>query len=153
MNEDKDKGSEFDKMVEDIQNELDSEAEATFSKKVLDECKNPKNIGRMKDPDAIGIITGPCGDTMEFFLRVTRKKITDVQFMTDGCGPTIACGSMLTKMVRDKTFHDVSGITNSDLTKALNGLPEENLHCAKLAVDTIQKAIENYLIEEGKRYL
>ena len=142
--------SDLDKMVEDIQSELDAEAEATFSKKVLNECKKPQNIGRMKNPDAVGIITGSCGDTMEFYLKVTGKKITDAQFMTDGCAPTIACGSMLTKMVKDKTFHDVSGITNQDLIKALDGLPEENLHCAKLAVDTIQKAIENYLIEEGK---
>jgi len=147
------KRSDFDKMVEDIQKDLDAEVKATFSKTVLDECKNPQNIGRMKDPDAVGIITGPCGDTMEFFLRVKSKKITDVQFMTDGCAPTLACGSMLSKMVKDKTFHDVSRITNQDLIKALNGLPEENLHCAKLAVDTIQKAIENYLFEEGKRYI
>lgn len=145
--------SKLDKMVEDIQNELDSEAETTFSKKVLNECRNPRNIGRMKDPDAVGIITGPCGDTMEFYLRVTGKKITEIQFMTDGCAPTIACGSMLTKIIKDKTFRDVSGITNQDLIKALDGLPEENSHCAKLAVDTVHKAIENYLTEEGKRYL
>ena len=62
MSENKVKKSDLDKMVEDIQSELDAEAEATFSKKVLDECKNPRNIGRMKDPDAMGIITGSCGD-------------------------------------------------------------------------------------------
>ena len=147
------KKSKFDKMVEDIQRDLDAEAEATFSKIVLDECSNPQNLGRMKDADAIGIITGPCGDTMEFFLKVQSKRITCIKFMTDGCAPTIACGSMLSKMVIDKTFHDVSKISNQDLIKALNGLPDENLHCAKLAVDTIQKAIENYLFEEGKRYM
>ena len=142
--------SDLDKMVEDIQNDLDSDAEATFSKKVLNECRNPRNIGRLKDPDAVGIITGPCGDTMEFYLRVTEKKITKIKFMTDGCAPTIACGSMLTKMVIDKTFSDVSGITNQDLIKALDGLPEDNSHCAKLAVDTIQKAIQNYCTEDGR---
>jgi nitrogen fixation NifU-like protein len=145
--------SKLDKIVEEIQNELDAEAEATYSKKVLDECKNPQNIGRMNEPDAVGIITGPCGDTMEFYLRLNSKKIIDVQFMTDGCGPTVACGSMLTKMIKTKSFHEVSMITNQDLINALDGLPDENLHCAKLAIDTIQKAMENYMIEEGTRYI
>ena len=153
MTENNDEKSNLDKMVESIQDELDAEAEATFSKKVIDECKNPRNIGRMKDPDSVGIITGSCGDTMEFYLKVNRKTITEVQFMTDGCAPTIACGSMLTKMVKDKTFKVVSSIKNQDLITALDGLPEENKHCAKLAVDTLNKAIDNCLIEEGKRYM
>jgi len=145
--------SDFDKMVESIQGELDADAEATFSKIVLDECKNPQNIGRLKNPDGIGKITGSCGDTMEFHLRVKKKRVTEIQFITDGCAPTIACGSMLTKMVIDKILKDVSVISNQDLIKALDGLPEENLHCAKLAVDTLQKALENYLTKEGTRYM
>ena len=149
----KKENSDFDNMIDNIQKELDDDAKRTFSKKVLDECSHPENIGRMKDPDAVGIITGPCGDTMEFYLKVNRKTITEVQFMTDGCAPTIACGSMLTKMVKDKTFKVVSSIKNQDLITALDGLPEENKHCAKLAVDTLNKAIDNCLIEEGKRYM
>lgn len=145
-----DKKSDFDKMVDSIQAELDAEAKVTFSKKVLDECKRPQNIGRMKDPDSVGIITGPCGDTMEFFLKVKNDKITDIQFMTDGCAPTIACGSMATKMVKGKSIPEASKITNNDLIKALDGLPDENLHCAKLAVDTLQKAIINFIIEQEK---
>ena len=43
---------------------------------------------------------------MEFYLKINRKTITEVQFMTDGCAPTIACGSMLTKMVKNKTLKD-----------------------------------------------
>ncbi len=144
------KKSDFDKMIESIQHELDMEAEATFSKKVLDECRNPRNIGRMEDPDGVGIITGPCGDTMEFFLRVEGKKIIEIQFMTNGCAPTLACGSMAAKLAIDKPIADVSKITNNDLIQALDGLPDENKHCAKLAVDTLQKAIKNYLIGEGK---
>ncbi len=142
--------SDFDKMVESIQDELDAEAKAIFSKKVLDECAHPQNIGRMTNPDAVGIITGPCGDTMEFFLKISDEKIIEVQFMTDGCGPTIACGSMLTKMVKGSTFKDASKITNQNLINALDGLPEENLHCAKLAADTLHKAIKSYLDEQGK---
>ena len=140
--------SDFDKMVDSIQAELDADTKRTFSKKVLDECKNPQNIGRMKDPDSVGIITGPCGDTMEFFLRIMDNKIIDIQFMTDGCAPTLACGSMTSKMVLGKTLSEVSKVTNNDLIKALDGLPEDNKHCAKLAVDTLQKALNNYIKDQ-----
>ena len=113
--------SDFDKMMDSIQAELDAEAKATFSKKVLDECKHPQNIGRMKDPDSVGIITGPCGDTMEFFLKFKNDKVTDIQFMTDGCAPTVACGSIATQMAKGKSLREVSMITNNDLIKALDG--------------------------------
>jgi nitrogen fixation NifU-like protein len=144
--------SSFDKMIEDIQSELDADAEATFSKKVMEEFKNPQNVGRMPNPDAVGIITGPCGDTMEFFIKVKNFRINEIRFMTDGCGATIACGSMTTKMAKGKTLKDLSNLTNTDLINALDGLPNENLHCAKLSIDTLHKAIDNYLIEKGKEY-
>ena len=60
MSEEKD----FKKMVEEIQSKIDLDEETDFSKKVIDEYKNPSNFGILKDSDAIGKIKGPCGDTM-----------------------------------------------------------------------------------------
>jgi NifU-like protein involved in Fe-S cluster formation len=63
--------------------------------------------------------------------------------MTDGCGATIACGSMLTKMVRSKTLSEAAEITHEDLLTALDGMPEGHEHCAKLAVKTLRQTIIN----------
>jgi nitrogen fixation NifU-like protein len=133
---------DIDEMAKRIQAAIQEEERRTFSEKVLEEYNNPKNMGRMTDPDGSGIIRGPCGDTMEIYLRVADGRITDAAFMTDGCGPTIACGSMLTGMVKGMTADDVGKVTDKTLIDALDGLPEENLHCAKLAVDTLHKALE-----------
>jgi nitrogen fixation NifU-like protein len=46
-------------------------------------------------------------------------------------------------MIIGKTIKEASRITRNNLTKALNGLPEEHLHCSKLAVKTLQKAIKS----------
>lgn len=35
-----------------------------------------------------------------------------------------------------------TGITEEQLTTALDGLPEEHMHCSTLAVNTLQKAIK-----------
>ncbi len=106
--------------------------------------RNPKNLSRLAEPDAYGIVHGWCGDTMEIYLRLGRGKIVEARFMTDGCGPTLACGSMLTTMVKGLSAEEAQRITPEHLIEALNGLPEENVHCAKLATDTLQKAIMSW---------
>jgi len=134
--------SDFDKMVEKIQNEVYGQEQIIFSERVIEEYNNPKNIGKMVQPDAFATLTGWCGDTMEIYLKMNHDIIEDVSFMTDGCGAMIACGSMLTSMVKGKSIEKVKAITDNDLVTALEGLPEENLHCAHLAVITLEKALE-----------
>ncbi len=63
--------------------------------------------------------------------------------MTDGCGPTVACGSMLTKMVTGMPLEKAGKIAPKSLIAALDGLPEESIHCAELAVNTLREAIAN----------
>ena len=134
--------SDFDKMIEKIQNEVYEQERMVFSERVIEEYNNPKNIGRMIQPDAFATLTGWCGDTMEIYLKMDHDIVEDISFMTDGCGATIACGSMLTSMVKGKSVEEVKAITDNDLITALDGLPEENLHCAHLAIITLEKALE-----------
>lgn len=136
-----DKNDEIDRLVESLQQEIYREEEAIYSKEVIQEYRNPQNVGRMSDPNASAVMAGPCGDTMEFYLKIGEKKVKDILFMTNGCGPSIACGSKLTKMVKGKKIDEITGITKEDLLIALGGLPDESKHCAKLAVDTLQKAL------------
>lgn len=134
--------SDFDKMIDKIQNEIYEQERMIFSERVIKEYNNPKNIGKMAQPDAFATLTGSCGDTMEIYLKMDHDIIEDISFMTDGCGATIACGSMLTSMVKGKSVEEAKAITDDDLITALQGLPEENLHCAHLAVITLEKALK-----------
>jgi len=140
---DEESGNELDQFVESIQQKIYREEEAIYSKEVIREYRNPQNVGQMSDPDASAILTGPCGDTIEFYLTMEKGSIKAMMFLTDGCGPSIACGSMLTKMVKGKKIDEARAITKEDLLIALGGLPDESKHCAKLAVDTLQKALKN----------
>jgi len=130
-------------MVEEIQRQIIEDERAMYSQKVIEEYYNPKNLGRMNDRDAVGIVQGWCGDTMEIYLRMNSSQIEEATFMTDGCGPTLACGSKLTAMVREMSLDEVRQIEQADLVAALDGLPEESLHCAELAVNTLREAIAN----------
>ena len=141
--------TDFDRFMEEIQQEIIEQARETYSAKVVEEFFNPTNIGRMPEPDTHGLVHGWCGDTMELFLRLDGDRITNVSFMTDGCGPTVACGSMLTKMVKEMSLQEASQVRPEDLIDALDGLPEESAHCADLATKTLREAIGDANRTEG----
>lgn len=136
--------TDFDRMVSELQREIAEQERAMYSAKVIEEVYNPKNVGRMPEPDVRGLVHGWCGDTMEIYLQLNGESIEEATFVTDGCGPSVACGSMLTKMVTGMSLEEASGLLPEDLLDALDGLPEESVHCAELAIKTLQNAIFNY---------
>ncbi len=72
----------------------------------IDHAMNPRNIGNLKDADGFAKVTGPCGNTMEIWLKVNNDTVSNASFMTDGCGTTIASGSMVTEMAKGRSvFH------------------------------------------------
>ena len=133
--------TDFDRLVEELQQQIIEQARAVYSGKVIEEFYHPKNLGRMHEPDVRAIGHGWCGDKMEIYMRLEGDRIENATFMTDGCGPTVACGSMLTQMVTGMSLAEASQVRPVDLVVALDGLPEESLHCAELAVSTLQDAI------------
>jgi nitrogen fixation NifU-like protein len=122
-----------------------------YSERLKNEFLNPKNIGKIENADSHVSVTGVCGDTVEIYLVVRDERISDIKFTTDGCGPTIACNSYLTRTVRGKSIEEALRTKPEDIDKYFEGLPEENKHCAKLAVITLAAAIEKYLRKLNKQ--
>lgn len=133
--------NDLDRWVALLQEEILKREQALYSARVLEEARHPKNLGRMNLPDAHALVRGWCGDTMEIYLRLDGEWIQEAMFLTDGCGPTVACGSVLTAMAQNLTVDEASRIKPKDLLAALDGLPEGNAHCADLAVCTLQEAL------------
>src|SRR5574344_2045870 len=95
-----------------------------YSEKVMDHFRNPRNIGEIKDADGIGEVgNAKCGDIMRMYIKVKDDIITDVKFMTFGCGSAIATSSMATEMIKGKPLEDALGLTNQAVVEALDGLP------------------------------
>jgi len=122
-----------------------------YSDKVMDHFRNPRNMGRMEDPDGIGKVGNPvCGDVMWIYIKVKDNRIVDVSFETFGCAAAIATSSMATELVKGKTIEEALEITNKAVATALDGLPPIKLHCSLLAEEGIKAAIEDYLKKKGK---
>ena len=120
-----------------------------YSKKVMEHFRNPRNMGEIKDPDAVGEVGNiVCGDVMKIYLRIGKKEgeeyIKDIKFQTFGCAAAIATSSMLTELAKGKTLDEAMRITREDIADALGSLPPLKLHCSNLAADALHKAIRNY---------
>ena len=133
--------SQFDELEEFIRADMRS----IYSETVIDHAMNPRNLGSMPHADGFGSVTGDCGDTMEIWIKVGNGTIVDAAFWTDGCGTSVATGSMVTEMVKGKRVADAQRTTQQDILHALGGLPQDSEHCALLAANALKKAVMDYI--------
>lgn len=107
-------------------------------------------MGEIKDADGVGKIGNPmCGDVMEVFIKAGKNEkgeeiIEDIKVKTFGCVAAIVTSSILTDLVKGKTFEEAKKIGKSEIIKELGGLPPQKIHCSVLAHDALAKAIEDY---------
>ena len=135
----------MDTEFDDLQEMVLRDARKKYSEITIEHFMNPHNFGEMSQSDGHSSITGPCGDTIEIWLKVSDGIITEASFETDGCGTSIASGSMVTVLAKGKTLDSALTISPEDILKALDGLPEEKQHCALLASNVLRAAIDDVL--------
>ena len=116
-----------------------------YSEKVMDHFANPRNVGEIKNANAVGEVgNAKCGDIMKIYMDIEDDVIKDVKFKTFGCGAAIATSSMATEMVKGKSVDEALKLSNKAVMEALDGLPPEKIHCSVLAEQAIRAAIDNY---------
>ena len=135
----------LDKFVSELQAEIDEDTRRTYGEIVFQRWQKPLYMGRMALADGFARHTGSCGDTMEIFLRFEDGKVKEASFLTDGCASSMVCGSFAAELALEKTPEDLRKITGETILEVLGGLPEEERHCAFLAAETLQKALQHYL--------
>ncbi len=130
-----------DEIFDDIEGLILKEAAKFYSPAVIEHFNNPQNFGEIEDADANTYMSGICGDTIGIFVKLTGDKISNIGFVTNGCGATISCASALTCMAKDRNLNEARNISSQQLIEFLGGLPIENTHCADLAVNTLRGAL------------
>jgi ATP-binding protein involved in chromosome partitioning len=125
--------------------EQQQEKQSNFTAQAAEHAINPRNYGRLSRYDGRARITGPCGDTMEFWLQIKDEQVKSCTFITDGCGPSLASGSVATELARGRTLTEAAAIGQQDILSVLGGLPQEVEHCALLAADTLRAACRDIL--------
>jgi len=117
----------------------------SYSEKVMEHFRNPRNVGEIANPDGIGKVGNPiCGDVMVLYIKVKDGIIVDAKFKTFGCGAAIATSSMVTEIVKGKSVKEALDISNRAVAEALGGLPPIKMHCSVLAEQALKAAIKDY---------
>ncbi len=128
---------------EEFKVKIIEQLKAQYSNKAIEKFLNPVDSRKIESPDGFARITGPCGDTIEIYLKIEDGKIIDASFQTDGCNPSKAAGGMMAELAHGLKIHEAGKFTQQDVLDALGGLPQGNEHCALLAVNTLKEALDN----------
>jgi nitrogen fixation NifU-like protein len=141
----------LEKFASELQEQVMEQIRKRYSQIVINHWQNPRNFRKIKNPDGYAKVKGPCGDTMEMFIKITGEIISDCAFQTDGCGTSIACGSITTELAKERaSTRELKTISPVEILEKLGGLPEEDVHCAHLAVETLRRAITDRLNQKNR---
>ena len=137
----------FDEFVKDLQTVIDDKVYEDFSAYALELGKNPYKYGKLP-PNKISVQKkwrGSCGDSIIFYLNIENDIIQEISYITDGCTTSSIAASQTAKMADKKSIKEALQLTDKQVLEALGKVPEENYHCATLAVTTLQFAINDFL--------
>ena len=135
----------LDDFISQLQDQIYEETRAAYGQKGFERWLNPLYRGALENPDGYASISGSCGDMMQIFLRFEHDRVQEATFQTDGCGSSTVCGSFAAELALGKNPDELVEVTGETILKILGGLPEEEQHCAYLAAETLQAALDHYM--------
>jgi nitrogen fixation NifU-like protein len=104
----------------------------------------PCNIGHFDQASGSATGVGSCGDRLRIDLQVQDHAIEQIRCKPEGCVYTVACASAMSVLAQGRTIDEALQLQPEDVVQELDGLPDDHLHCARLAVNTLGEAIAEY---------
>jgi len=115
-----------------------------LNKHFIIHANQPRHVGTLSAANGYAKGVGVCGDAIEVYLSINDQQITDIRYAPRGCIYTVACGSAMSHLAFGRTLEDALKITPENVAKELDGLPDDHMHCASLAVNTLGEAIDDF---------
>lgn len=130
--------------VRDTGGHDDLEEFGRLDQRFLQHLKHPNNMGRLSSPHGQAEMTGQCGDSIGVEIAVTDGILQEIGVQPRGCGYTTACASAMSTLVKGRSLDGALWLEPDEVAAELGGLPEDHMHCARLAVNTLGEAIADY---------
>jgi nitrogen fixation NifU-like protein len=107
---------------------------------ILDHYKNPRNFGRLDNPDISHEEDNPlCGDVIGMDFRVTGGVIEDIRFHGRGCAISQASASLLTERLKGMALDDAKKIDKADVLGELGiEISPARIKCALLSLKVLK---------------
>lgn len=122
-----------------------------YSQKAIDYYLEQSNMGSLSDADQVSELTGPCGDTMKVYLKLEEGRIQDAKIQVLGCPGAVASAMVAMDLAKGRTVEEALEIKDRDIVRILEELPEQKVHCVRLAVKALEKALNEYAGGNGAK--
>jgi nitrogen fixation NifU-like protein len=122
-----------------------------YSQRAIDYYLEQSNMGSLDDADQVSELTGPCGDTMKVYLKLEEGRIQDAKIQVLGCPGAVASAMVAMDLAKGRTVEEALKIKDRDIVRILEELPEQKVHCVRLAVKALEKALKDYTGDNGAK--
>jgi nitrogen fixation NifU-like protein len=96
-------------------------------------------------PSGEARLTGFCGDSMEIALKFRNDRVTETAYWTNGCAYSFNCIYAAAELAKGKTPDEILEIDPELIRKYVGGLPTDQMHCARLSVETLHAALDDFM--------
>ena len=97
---------------------------------ILEHGKSPRNLGKCEgyNHDAKGY-NPLCGDKVHIYLKLDdKKKVESLTFEGEGCAISLASASIMTELVKGKSFNEAKDIMSAFLNMIKNNSELQSKH-------------------------
>ncbi|MFZ2630317.1 MAG: iron-sulfur cluster assembly scaffold protein [Desulfosalsimonadaceae bacterium] len=115
-----------------------------LSRRFAANAHEPRYMGTLPDANGRAVGVGSCGDSIEVSLAIDDGRVRDIRHAPRGCTYTVACGSAMCHLAHGRTLEELLWLTPEEVAAELDGLPDDHMHCATLAVNTLGEALDDY---------
>lgn len=118
-----------------------------YQEEVMDHYEHPRNKGKLSGDN---VWTGAennasCGDRVEFYLKISKGKITEVKWEGEGCAITTAGASKLSEWLKDKKIEDLKDLSQESMAREGTGIDVNagRMKCLTLPALAVKKLLQS----------
>lgn len=137
---------DFDDLVADLQQYVDTKDLEDFSEYALSLSKAPFHLGTLPPSKTVftGSLKSSCDDDITWYLDIQDGKITQAYYDLQGCATSGIAASQTAKMIDGIYVQDARQVKAKDVLSALGKFPKANHHCAVWAVKSMNLVLDKY---------
>jgi nitrogen fixation NifU-like protein len=115
---------------------------APYEEVILDHWRNPRNRGRISNPDLAAVEANPlCGDVVRLEVKLKDGVVEEAKFDGHGCAISQAAASLLTELIVGKSVAELKHLSDEALLAELGGVIKTRLNCALLPLRALRKGL------------
>lgn len=111
------------------------------SERLLKYMTASHNAGELTNPSGTATMTGQCGDSIGVHVAMEGQVLKQIRVQPDGCLYTRLCAEAMSVLAQGRPTDDILKLEPQDIADELGGLPEDHIHCARLALNALGEAI------------